>query len=68
VTYDIDYKWGHGNENSVIFDYKTAQQVWIVTVNGTPVVHYTDGSMEVFNGHDIPAVPEYQLKNHMRWE
>lgn len=68
VTYDMDYKWGYPRENSVLFEFKPAENIWIVTVNGTPVVHYTDGTMEVFNGYEIPAVPEYQLNNHMKWD
>jgi antitoxin component YwqK of YwqJK toxin-antitoxin module len=68
VTYDMDDKWVYGRQNTVLFEYIMAKQIWIVTVNGTPVVHYADGSMEVFNGYDVPAVQEYLLQNHMRWE
>jgi antitoxin component YwqK of YwqJK toxin-antitoxin module len=65
---DMEYHPRHQQDNTLQFEYKDAIKVWVVTINNTPVVHYPDGQIEIYNGNGITDRYQNLNLNHLMYE
>lgn len=65
---EMEFHPRHQQENTVRFEYKDALKVWVVTINNTPVVHYLDGMLEIYNGNGITDRFQNFNLNHLMYE